>query len=792
MRESRKWIALILSVVLCLASAFPAIGAEVFGDGEATWENHFGDDFPEASVENPEESNGDFPSEEAEGAVFSSEEADWGTGEEEEEFSEFGGDDSQELLQNPEEEHVVCKIPPIRRPDAFTPIGTGCDTPSPEEIIAEAGPGLFTAGEESEGISESDEAALVKAAEDLRKAMVRRSGKAKLTLKLSFEIEDDDWFFIVYSLLLMAFEETGNSWEGDYLRWQFQETRESLVSVDTEGAYQIELPFVFYTTYAQEQKVTQAVQTALSDMQITDKTTPYLKIKKIYDYVCSTVVYDEIHESNEDYVLQFTAYGGIIDKTAVCQGYAVLLYRMLMEAGIDNRMIPSERHIWNLVYLRGNYYNVDATWDSQVLPEHYLYFLKGSQSFEKDLDHIREKDDLFCDYDSVEFRNAYPTSEVDYVLQAEDTPEGGECSHEWDGWKTIVKADCVSEGIKKRCCRKCGEEAYDVIPLTAHKWKYSPVEQKNVHKAVCSVCGISKTQNCTFINNLCTKCMAQRIPDPVQITGITSAGYNRVKITWSPVEGATGYEISYLKGKSWKVLKKTTQTTYLHTSNATYPVKTGVTCYFRLRAYCSVKNKTTYGAYSSKVGGKAKSGSPAIISVEARAYNKITIKWKKAAGATHYLIYRKKGEKWERIATVNGGDITSYTHTSSKAYPIEVGTSYTYTVRSYTESENTFGLYDKKGKSVKTALGSISLTVSKCEKGLKNSWKRVNGATGYQLQRYSGGKWSVVKSLNSRTLSYVDTTARKGASYQYRVRPYRVFKGKRVYGKYSSVKTAKR
>lgn len=775
MKGSRKWTALILTVVLCFAPVFTVLGEDVFGDGEAAWENSFADDFRE----------------EADEVVFSSEETERGT-EETAELTEFSDDVSEELLQSSEGEDFVCRIPPIRRPDAFTPIGTGCDTPSPEEIIAEAGPGLFTAGEEAEGVNESDAAALAKAAEELRRAMVKRAGKVKLSLKLSFEIEEDDWFYIVYSLLLMAFEETGNSFEGDYLRWQFQETGESMVSVDAKGAYRIELPFVFYTTYAQEQMVTQAVNRALSDMAITDKMPPYLRIRKIYDYVCSTVVYDDIHESNADYVLQFTAYGAIVDQAAVCQGYAVLLYRMLMEAGITNRMIPSERHIWNLVYLRGIYYYVDATWDSQVIPEHYLYFLKGSRSFETDADHIRETDDLFCDYNSEEFRNAYPVSQADYIVLAEDTPESGECSHEWGAWKTVLKADCVSEGMKSRSCMKCGMEDYASVPKTVHKWKYAPVARKNVHKARCSVCGITKTLKCTFVNGICTKCKAQRIPDAVRITGIHSAGYNKLKLTWSAVEGATGYEIAYLKGKSWKTIGKTSKTTYLHISSTAYPVKTGVTCYFRVRAYCTVKNHTTYGAYCAKTGGKAIAGSPAIISVQANAYNRITIKWKRIAGATHYLIYRKKGEKWERIATLQGGDITSYTHVSSKEYPIDVGTAYTYTVRSYTKSENTYGLFDKKGRSAKTSLENTSLSVSRCENGLRNAWKRVNGATGYQLQRYSGGKWSVIKSLDSGTLSYIDTTAQKGASYQYRIRPYRVFRGKRVYGKYSPVKTVKR
>lgn len=818
MKKNKKLIALILSAVLWITSVSPVFAAEFFAGEKEQEETAFSEDSPQEVLEEelpaegtPEEGTPEeetlkedtpeegasrevISSETADAEIFSDTEDDWDAGEEEAAVSEFGDGSSEELFQSSEGERFICTVAPIRREDEFTPIGNGCDAPSPEEVIAEAGPELFTSGSETESADPADVNALTKASEELRTAMVKRTGKTELSLKLSFEVDDDEWEYVIYSLLLMAFEETGNSWEGDYLRWHFQETGECLIAYeDSTGTYSIYLPFVFYTTYAQEQQVTNAVNSALAGLGITDKTTPYMRIKKIYDYICATVTYDDAHVGDSSYYPQFTAYAAIINKTAVCQGYSLLLYRMLMEAGIENRMIPSENHIWNLIYLRGLFYNADATWDAGVIPEYYEYFLKGSNSFEANVEHVRDTEDPFSDYNSAEFKNAYPTSAADYVVQESDIPSNGECTHVWNAWETVIKPDCVSEGIKCRTCSKCGEEDYEVVPVTAHKWKYTASAKKNnTHTAKCSVCGTSKTLKCVFEKNICTKCKAQRIPTAAKITRISSVGINKLKITWDKVEGATGYEISYLKGKTWKVIGKTTGTTYTHTGNTTYPVKTGVTCYFRVRAICTVNSKTTYGTYSAKAGGKAVAAKPVLVSVKAKAYNKVTITWKKAAGATHYLIYRKNGTKWERVATLEGANITSYTHTSSKAYPVNPGTSYVYTVRSYTNTGNTYGLYDKNGKSVKTSLGKVSLTITRTQSGLKNSWKKINGATGYQVQRYTGGKWSVIKTVNSKTLSYIDTAAKKGASYQYRVRAYRVFNGKRVYGSYSAVRTGKR
>ena len=77
----------------------------------------------------------------------------------------------------------------------------------------------------------------------------------------------------------------------------------------------------------------------------------------------------------------FTAYGALIDRTCVCQGYAALLYRLLLELGVDNRVLTGTGngggHAWNIVELDDVYYNVDPTWDAGRTE--YDYFLKCSE-----------------------------------------------------------------------------------------------------------------------------------------------------------------------------------------------------------------------------------------------------------------------------------------------------------------------------------------------------------------------------------------------------------------------------
>lgn len=763
MRE--KFLAFVLSAVMMISVAAPAFAAE-FSSGDDT-----------AVFAQEQQAAGIFS--DSAGSEFGDETAELFDESERETITDA---DIQALLGSSDDLELVCITKPLTRPNEFTPIGNGCDIPTVEEVIASAGPELFAAGPEQDSVNQADEAAIYNAVAEIRDAMVKRKSALEFTLKLSFEVED--WDELTWNLLLLALEETGNPCEGDYLRWQFEGADEGYVIEDEEKGYYNYKPISFYTTYAQEEAVTSKVNTALAGMKFTDQTTPYMKIRKIYDYICRTVTYDDEHVNDPAYIRQFTAYGAIIDKTAVCQGYSLLLYRMLMEAEIENRMIPSQCHIWNLVYLRGSYYNVDATWDAECDQSGYEWFLKGSSSFEQNEEHIRENNEMFGDYNSAEFKELYPASQTDYVVQPSDTRD---CTHTWSAWETVLKADCMAEGVRGRACTNCGLEEYELTAKASHKWKYTS-NKNNTHTMKCSVCGTSKSAKCTFTDHICTKCKGRQVLSKAKISRISSAGYNKLKITWRKVTGASGYDVQYLKGGTWKTIKTASGTSYTHTGNSAYPIKTGMTYYYRVRAYYTLNGKNVYGAYSTKEGGKAVPARPELVSVTPKSYNQITLQWKKAAGAAAYIICRKNGTRWEQIDMVTGGSTTSYTHTSSGKYPIIAGTSYTYTVRSYIATGNTKGLYDSTGMTVKTSIGKPSIALSKSGKGVKISWKRTAGATGYQIQRYSNRKWSVVKTVGSGTISYLDEKVKKGTTYQYRIRAYRKYDSRRVYGRYSTIK----
>ena len=214
------------------------------------------------------------------------------------------------------------------------------------------------------------------------------------------------------------FEHTKNPVEGDYLKFQYRQYKVTryLVASGSRYCYLIFMDVVYMTDSAQEVAVSAAVSSLLGNLGVNSMDS-YSKIKTIYNWICQNVSYDYAHVGNTEYLKQFSAYGALIEGTAVCQGYAVLLYRLLLESGVDVRVIPgtgnSALHAWNIVELNGVYYNVDSTWDAGK--DSYGYFLCSENDF---LGHVR-----LDDYRTDAFMTSYPMSPKTYESEETTTPE---------------------------------------------------------------------------------------------------------------------------------------------------------------------------------------------------------------------------------------------------------------------------------------------------------------------------------------------------------------------------------
>jgi hypothetical protein len=87
------------------------------------------------------------------------------------------------------------------------------------------------------------------------------------------------------------------------------------------------------------------------------------KIEKVHDYLVRYLKYDES-------LTYYDAVSALKYKTAVCQGYSLLMQKMMNLMGIESEIIVGEadgaNHSWNLVLVDGYWYHIDATWDDPI------------------------------------------------------------------------------------------------------------------------------------------------------------------------------------------------------------------------------------------------------------------------------------------------------------------------------------------------------------------------------------------------------------------------------------------
>ncbi|MCM3702881.1 transglutaminase domain-containing protein [Paenibacillus macerans] len=146
----------------------------------------------------------------------------------------------------------------------------------------------------------------------------------------------------------------------------------------------VSVKFQYRETLEQSNYVFAKIKNIVAEI-IQPEMNDHQKIKAIHDYVVRYLKYDQDLQ-------KFTAYEGLITREAVCQGYALMTYQMLQDAGIDNLIIEGKvnntAHAWNLVLLDGQWYHLDTTWDDPV-PDisgqvKYAYYLRTDEQMRKD------------------------------------------------------------------------------------------------------------------------------------------------------------------------------------------------------------------------------------------------------------------------------------------------------------------------------------------------------------------------------------------------------------------------
>lgn len=121
------------------------------------------------------------------------------------------------------------------------------------------------------------------------------------------------------------------------------------------------------------------------------------KIRYVNNYLIDNTDYDILAGNNV-----YNIYGTLVEKKAVCEGYARACKYILDELEIPciiacgiakNSQNVTESHAWNYVKIDENWYALDITWNDPIINNgtgritdeiRYAYFLKGSNKFFED------------------------------------------------------------------------------------------------------------------------------------------------------------------------------------------------------------------------------------------------------------------------------------------------------------------------------------------------------------------------------------------------------------------------
>lgn len=154
---------------------------------------------------------------------------------------------------------------------------------------------------------------------------------------------------------------------------------------------------------------------------------------------------------------------------------------------------------------------------------------------------------------------------------------------------------------------------------------------------------------------------------------------------------------------------------------------------------------------------------PTGLTVTARAYNSITLKWNKTSSkATGYYIYRDSGSGYKLIKKITSA--TTLTYTDKELSPSK---KYSYRLKEYRQINNrTISSGSYASTTTCTTPKTPSITLSKKGKSITTKWNSVK-CSGYELQYSTHSDMTKSKkiSLSSKATSKTISKLKKGKYY---------------------------
>lgn len=275
------------------------------------------------------------------------------------------------------------------------------------------------------------------------------------------------------------------------------------------------------------------------------------------------------------------------------------------------------------------------------------------------------------------------------------------------------------------------------------------------------------------------------VPDKVKNVAHISSENTSLKLSWDSVSGADAYVIT---AESINNIKTFTKTVYGRTEGEIDGLIDGNEYIVTVRAlgYDS-KGNALSGEPSDYISSKTTGNKVSGVKVSARAEKSITLSWYRIADCESYTVYQYDSalKDYKLVGKTDGNT------DSLKISNLKQGVSYKFTVCANKENRQ---CEPSDAFSAVTVPKKVSNKSAKSKKSrrINYSFKKVS-ATGYQYQ------WSTHKNFksnfltkNTKSTKITIKTAQSRRRYYVRVRAYKTEPGgKKIYGKWSNVKSVK-
>ncbi|MFR2540952.1 MAG: fibronectin type III domain-containing protein [[Eubacterium] siraeum] len=309
-----------------------------------------------------------------------------------------------------------------------------------------------------------------------------------------------------------------------------------------------------------------------------------------------------------------------------------------------------------------------------------------------------------------------------------------DCAHEYES--TIVKPTFTEKGYTLHKCTKCGY---------SYKDNYTPALK------------------------------------PTELTGVKVKTHGTASLTlaWDKNANAKGYIIEQYKGGKWTQIAKTSSNTAV-----TYTVNglaADTTYTFRIKAYVISGESEIYSGYV-RIAGKTRIANVASFKGSAVSASAVKLDWSKNDKATGYVIEQYKGGKWTAIATTKNNTTLTFT-----VKGLAKGTAYSFRIKSFRKTGSTTDFSEYTAIKAATLLDSVSdfKVTSVTGSWITLEWAKNDKATGYSIEQYKGGKWTVIATTkNNTTLKFTVKGLKNDTTYSFRIRAYKTAGASNVYSDY--------